>query len=333
MNLRGGMGSQSMSLESTINCKTLIRVPVKPEISRAIRLGRALLGACLSPIYWLLAYRNGAPGLKFRRECAMLALRLLLNGKSPLSYSDIYRMLFWPIDSTRYFEFQFMWDAVSGRSHSHYLDVSSPCLFPLMATFKQHAVSSELINPDLRDLGATKKLVKALQLEGRCRLHGCLISAAPFAKHSFDLITSISVVEHITRDTEAIREMWNLLRPGGRLLLTLPCAAESSEQYIDRDEYGLMSSDDDGFFFFQRLYDQELLQERIFSVTGMPFRQVVYGEKLLGSHRRCLERKWGDPFYPSWKEPYMIGRDFCYFNNLNELPGEGVIGLEFEKHA
>jgi SAM-dependent methyltransferase len=242
-------------------------------------------------------------------------------------------MLFWPMDSTRYFEFAFMWDALTKLSFTRYLDVSSPRLFPIILTLKKDNLVSELMNPDLADLSLTVRLIKSLRLENRCNLHGCLIGDAPFEHGSFDVITSISVVEHIPKDIEAIDGMWNLLKPGGRLLLTLPCAAEASEQYIDRNEYGLLTPDNDGFFFFQRLYDQRLLEERIFSVTGRPCRQVVYGEKSAGTHRRCLERKWGDPAYPNWREPYMMGKDFCYFTDLRDLPGEGVIALEFVKNA
>jgi SAM-dependent methyltransferase len=320
-----------MTVESTISGRTLIRVPEKRVASRSSRIVRALLGSFLSPVYCLLAYFRGGPGLGFRKECALLAIRLLFSGKSPLSFADIYRMLCWPMDSTRYFEFEFMWEAVSGLSHLHYLDVSSPYLFPILLALENQGGLVELMNPDLRDLQTTAKVVQAVRLGDRCNLHGTLLSAAPFPNNSFDLITSISVVEHIPQDTQAILEMWNLLRPGGRLLLTLPCAAQASEQFIDKNEYGLLSPDDDGFFFFQRFYDQKMLEERVFAIAGSPRRQVVYGEKSPGSHRRCLERKWRDPHYPNWREPYMMSKEFCYFNDLAALPGEGVIGLEFEK--
>jgi len=319
-------------LRQVNQAKTLIRVPARGTLSTGMKLGRAFLGTVLSPIYWFLAHRHRAPGLKFQRDCALLAFRLLFSGKAPLSYREIYQMLFWPMDSTRYFEFAFMWDAVSRLSFSRYLDVSSPRLFPIILTLKREYLLSDLMNPDLADLASTAELVKALHLESHCNLHGCLVSHAPFDKGSFDVVTSISVVEHIPQDTQAIDHMWKLLKPGGRLLLTLPCAAQSSEQYIDRNEYGLLAADDDGFFFFQRLYDDKLLEERIFSVTGRPRRKVVYGERYPGTHRRCLERKWTDPLYPHWREPYMMGEDFCYFNDLQDLPGEGVIGLEFEKN-
>jgi SAM-dependent methyltransferase len=139
----------------------------------------------------------------------------------------------------------------------------------------------------------------------------------------------MSVLEHIPQDVQAMQKMWELLKPGGRLLLTLPCAAEASEQYIDQDAYGVLEPDE-GFFFFQRLYDQYLLEERIFAVAGQPRQRVIYGERSPGTLRRITERR-GDLLYPFWREPYMMGQDFGYFKELGELPGEGVIALEFEK--
>ena len=189
-----------------------------------------------------------------------------------------------------------------------------------------------MLNPDVSDLASTAKLVKALGLEDRCSLKSCLIDAAPFEAGSFDVITSISVVEHIPQDTEAIQKMWSLLKPGGRLLLTLPCAAEAAERYNNRSEYGLVTPDDDGNFFFYRLsYDEQSLEERIFSVTGQPSRRAIYGESLVAFYSRISIEKWQTLFYPYWQEPYIMGRDFRYFESLGDLPGDGVIGLEFEK--
>jgi len=235
------------------------------------------------------------------------------------------------MDSTRYFEFAFMWDALSKMSIPRYLDVSSPRLFPIILILKKYELLAELLNPDATDLASTANLVQALSLEKRCNLRGCLISAVPFEPGSFDVVTSISVVEHIPQDTQAVQKMWDLLKPEGRLLLTLPCAAQASEQYIDRNEYGLLTPEEEGYFFFQRLYDQRLLEERIFSITGQPRQRMIYGEKSAGTLRRNLDRKMADPHYPFWREPQMMGQDFRYFGELGELPGEGVIALEFEK--
>jgi SAM-dependent methyltransferase len=320
-------------MEPRVLKRTYIRVPNPRTASRARVLTRGVVGSVLSPAYWLLAHRYQVPGLKFRTECARLASRLLRGHKGPISYADIYRLFFWPMDSTRYFEFDFVWDALSKLSPSRYLDVSSPHLFPIIFTLKQPELSAELVNPNATDLDTTANLVKALGLESRCNLRGCLIGAAPFEPGSFHVITSISVVEHIPEDSQAVQRMWDFLKPGGRLLLTLPCAAQASERYINRNEYGLLTPDEEGNFFFYRMYDQRLLEERVFSITGEPRRHAIYGEKSPGALRRNLDRKMSDPSYPHWREPYMMGQDFCYFKGLDELPGEGVVGLEFEKRG
>jgi hypothetical protein len=285
----------------------------------------------LSPIYWLLAYRDKTPGLNLRKNFASLAFRLLIKNGGYVSFGDIYRLFCNPMDSTRYFEFAFVCEALSKASMSRYLDVSSPRLLPIFLTFETKGLHSELVNPDLSDLRGSAGLIQALRLESRCTVHGCLIDDVPFDSGSFDVVSSISVVEHIPDDTKAVQKMWNLLKPGGRLLLTLPCAVEASNRFINRNEYGLLAPNDDGYFFFHRLYDQRLLEDNIFSVTGRPLHTAIYGEKRSGFLRENLDRKMADPLYPYWREPYMMGTSFCYFDELSELPGEGVIGLEFQK--
>lgn len=52
----------------------------------------------------------------------------------------------------------------------------------------------------------------------------------PNIKKEFDLITCISVLEHIPEHNKAITEMIKLLKPGGHLVLTFPF---NEKQYID----------------------------------------------------------------------------------------------------
>jgi SAM-dependent methyltransferase len=309
----------------------LIRVPAKSALGRTKRLRRALLGALLSPIYCILAYREGGPGLAFRWDSTQLALRLLRRRTRQISIADVCRLLVFPMDSVRYFEFNFVWDALADRPIHSYLDVSSPRLFPLIVLAKNRHLRANLINPDTHDLTLTDNLGKALNLEERYDLHNCLISRAPFEPESFEVVTSISVVEHIPEDQEAIRKMWGLLKPGGRLLLTVPCAAQACDEFIDRNEYGVLAPNEDGLFFFQRFYDERLLSDRIFNVTGEPYRRSVYGEKKRGAYHNNQCSKMSDPEYPSWREPYMMATEYGYFDSVGHLPGVGVIGMEFVK--
>jgi predicted SAM-dependent methyltransferase len=269
--------------------------------------------------------------LQFRIDCALLGLRWLYGRKAPVSYADIYRLLFWPMESVRYFEFDFMWRALSRTPIHHYLDVSSPRLFPVILAGKNRVMVAELINPDKRDLQATAILIKACGLDGRCHLRDCLIEDAPFAPASFDVITSISVVEHIPRDKEAVKKMWELLKPGGKLLLSVPCAAVAEEEYVDNDTFGLQTPEGTGFFFHQHVYDQSRLEERFYSVTGQPAQFAIYGEKKAGLLLCGLLRKRSGERYPRWREPYTMARECRRYESLCDLPGQGVIGLEFVK--
>jgi SAM-dependent methyltransferase len=295
------------------------------------RLSRVLAGFFLSPVYYFLAYLKGAPGLKFRRDSTLLAFRLFLGRKADISLADLLRLFIFPMDSVRYFEFDFVWGALSKHFTHRYLDVSSPRLLPLMYALKNRHLRVDLINPDITDLTVTENWAEALGLGDRCDLHDCLISAAPFEPGSFDVVTSISVVEHIRDDKEAIRIMWNLVKPGGRLWLTVPCAAHAFDEFIDRNEYGLLTPNEEGIFFFQRFYDNRLLAEHVFSIMGEPNARSVYGEKLAGSYHRNQGKKMSDPSYPRWREPYMMAREYDYFDAVDKLPGIGVIAMEFVK--
>jgi SAM-dependent methyltransferase len=320
-----------MNKDKPVPKKTFISLSDCVPLTTAQKIKLALKGGVLSPMYWLLAYYYRVPGLQLRGKCARLGLRLLLNRKAPIAYRTIYSFFFWPIDSVRYFEFDFMWRMLANAPIQYYLDVSSPRIFPTLLLRRQRTLSAELLNPDAKDLAITTALIKASGLSDRCHFHNCLIGEAPFAPESFDVITSISVVEHIPQDTQAVQKMWAMLKRGGRLLLSMPCAAEALEEYINQNEYGLLEPDKNGFIFWQRFYDPPLLQERIFSITGQPNRKIVYGEKKAGAIINNTRRKWADPKYPVWREPYMMGQEYGYFKSIADLPGQGVIAMEFVK--
>ena len=85
-----------------------IRVPATRTSGLFQRSTRVLAGAILSLFYWGLAGLRGGPGLPFRWRCAVLALHLIRKRTPCISASDLYRLLFSPIDSVRYFEFEFI---------------------------------------------------------------------------------------------------------------------------------------------------------------------------------------------------------------------------------
>jgi SAM-dependent methyltransferase len=309
-----------------------IPIPERAPSRRFIeKLFFSVYGCAASLPCWLAAHLVGTPGLFLHGEMSRLGLGLLFNRKAPLDLMKIHPMIFAPVVLTRYFEFEFAWQALEKHPMEHYLDVSSPYAFPLLLVHRKPDLQAELINPDSGDLSITTEYVDATGVRDRCRLHGCLVEDAPFTSGSFDAITSLSVVEHIPDVRPAVEKMWTMLKPGGKLVLTLPCARNASSLYVNRNEYGLLDADEDGFVFLEYVFDDALLRNDIFWVTGNPVRTVIYGEKSPGFLRGELLNRWSGHPWRYWREPILMGKNFGYFDKISDLPGEGVIGLEFVK--
>ncbi len=311
--------------------KSYIRTPQRVHLTALQKAMHAFLGLLMTPLYLLLAAWHGGPGLRYRWKCLRLGLRLLVGARAQYPLRDKLRLMYMPMDSTRHFEFEYLDRALARKPLARVLDVSSPRLVPVILTLERPQLSTVLINPDEKDLAATARLVDAAGLRGRCMLSSDLIADVDLPAESFDAITCVSVLEHIPADREAVQQMWRLLKPGGVLVLTVPCMARAMEQYIDVDEYGILRADDQGFFFWQRYYDERLLEERIFSATGRPRALTIFGEKTNGSFARNAHAKRRGGRYPFWREAYMMAREYGSFERFEQLPGEGVVGMIFVK--
>lgn len=274
------------------------------------------------------ALGNG-PGVGYHAAIVLSALRWIGLG---LPKAQVYSFLAAPMDTFRYFEFDFFWKLISKRDDvGDYLDVSSPRLFSwrIIASGKAHR--AVILNPDVKDLSATVQLFNAIGIGKRCEFKGDLIDDLKEAPGSFDMITCISVLEHIPHDASitALKTIWKLVKPGGRLLLSIPCAATAFEEFINFNEYGLLQTQGDGYVFGQRFYDEKLMNELIFAIVGQPSHMAVFGEKIEGTFVRDRERKLSDPDYPFWRESWMMASQYQYFERIKNMPGLGVVTFEF----
>jgi len=278
---------------------------------------------------------RGGPGLAFHARVVATCARLLASPRGSSARTLALHALTFPMEAVRYFEFGTAWSWVAELAGPiHFLDVSSPRLFPLLLLRSRPGARAVLLNPDRRDLATTHEWVDALGLGARCSLHPTTLADAAVPAGAFDLVTSISVLEHIPApdDLAALERMWESIRPGGRLILTAPCAAEAFEEHVDLNEYGLLAPDEHGFVFGQRFYDLALLQERVFARCGMPRRMAVLGERRAGTAFADREAKLLGRVDPT-REPYAAARDYAPFPTIESLPGVGVVALEFEKHT
>jgi hypothetical protein len=296
-------------------------------------LTHGLASVVLVPSYALAAAAIGTPGVRFHLDAVGVALRLVARGGTGL-VAQAGRLALYPMDSTRYFEFDWVWSRLRqlGRVRS-YLDVSSPRFLPLTFVWRSGVERACFVNPDRADLATTERWAAALSLSQRCRFSAEPIESLALGDERYDAITSISVFEHIGDERPALERVRRLLAPGGSLLLTLPCAASGYDQYRDYDEYNLGTRDAEGRYFFQRFYDASSLRARVFSVMGEPRQMTVYGESEPGFFGRNAQQKMRGLPYPFWREGYMMGRHFRMYPSIDVLPGEGVVALEFVNSA
>ena len=121
---------------------------------------------------------------------------------------------------------------------------------------------------------------QALPVAGRPRLargDGCFL---PFRDESFDVVVSISTLEHIPDDgdIQVVRESARVLRPGGRLVLTVEAGPQCDEKWVDVNITGLQyasvkeenrhlaDSDPD---LLVRTYTLEAVRERLLEPSGL----------------------------------------------------------------
>ena len=69
---------------------------------------------------------------------------------------------------------------------------------------------------------ADEQAVRFCRSRGLDRVQHVPNGSLPFADGSFDLVTALDVIEHIDDDRGTVQELHRVLRPGGRLLVSVP---------------------------------------------------------------------------------------------------------------
>lgn len=319
--------SEPAVVDTPVSQRRLRFPPATPALQGRQRIAYLLWGVLMFPLYWMAGAASGVPGLRFRRRCFSAGMRLLfVRGH----LADAYRCIVAPMDSVRHFEMDFFWQRAKVLRPARVLDVSSPRLFTLLLLGDDRRMQADLLNPDKSDLARTRSLAQALRVGARCRFLGMRVDAIPANEQPYSLVVCMSVLEHIVDDIEALRIMWRLVAPGGRLLLSVPCARIPVDEFTNVDEYGLLEQDKDGFVFWQRYYDRVRLQ-LLFAVTGKPVSQAIYAERNPGSYDADVYAKRTNPHYPCWREPYSTAKAYVYRDDVTTLAGMGVIAMEFVK--
>lgn len=269
--------------------------------------------------------RRGLPGLGYDQYGRRLGMRLALRGMKGAR-----RLILQPVDILRYFEFDFV-ERSLGEMSGRALDISSPSLFALYHADRDRELDVTMINPDRRDLEWTRAVADRLSI--RIRTKTCSIGEIPSDHGRFSRIWSISVLEHICgdgNDGAALKKMWDLLEPGGHLAVTVMTNCRHLDEYVESDVYGLGLKREAEGFFFQRLYDETSIRERLLS--GIPETAVAsiewYGEKTPGRYAAFVERaRNGFDYRWAVEEPREVVDHYQRYQSFSEMPGVGVCGI------
>lgn len=278
--------------------------------------------------FWHITNKSSLPGEKFAEFGFMIGKELIYKFKlSP-------KLLLNPVSIVRYFEFDFVDSSAQLDNGIKVLDISSPYLFGFYASSK-YQLEYYYVNPDERDLANVNLLSAKILFKGKYipELMDALILNYP--DNYFDRIISISVIEHINGegDSQAIKEIWRVLKPNGLFSFTVPVKKEFETEYRNKDEYNLNPEMKSEEYFFQRIYDKQKIEERLLSSISNYeiIQQKIFGVKQKSFYSGYKGRWMKYSYWETVKDPYYISTDFSYFNNINDLLDIGVIGITIRK--
>ena len=207
-----------------------------------------------------------------------------------------------PLDPSRYLELPWTLEQLGAKAGESVLDLASPKLLSVVLARRGVCVTAiDQLEREIETWQALAGDVPGLELaiaDGR---------ALPFEDASFDHACSISVLEHIQEpgDADALRELARVVRPGGRVLATLPHAQAYREDWRDAPVYA--NRPGGGRAFFQRWYDPARVDAL---VAAVPALELVSREVVRMS--------------PNWNDAYV--RSFPWLVPLGPL--YGLLGRE-----
>jgi ubiquinone/menaquinone biosynthesis C-methylase UbiE len=153
------------------------------------------------------------------------------------------------------------------------LDIGSPKMIGLYLACKAEV---EITLTDISALNLDEYRViwerLALKATGRAlfQLQDARLLQIPDAQ--FDVVYSMSVIEHIEGadgDSQALREMIRVLKPGGLLVVSVPFGPKYVEQKIIGVSGAVLQTEDRKSYFFQRIYDEAAFKTRILAAAGL----------------------------------------------------------------
>jgi len=177
-----------------------------------------------------------------------------------------------PVSYWRSVEFAYVWRQLALAAGARVLDLGSPKdLAAMLAKHRRYELVATDILPEA--IALSERYARAQHIAGHGP--GCVYSevqdgrALTYPDASFDAAYSVSVLEHIPDhgDSEAIRELIRVVRPGGLVVVTVPFDRHYRETFVDGPVYERRPVDSERLFF-ERHYDRATLASRLMDAPG-----------------------------------------------------------------
>lgn len=227
------------------------------------------------------------------------------SGPKKVLHREALRRILTPINVSRCYEFRRTYELLKPQKGELVFDLSSPKLLSHFLSEKSgcRVITADMNKEEVADwttLTSERKTCPAWVIANGVSLG--------FKDDTFDKVYSISVLEHIPGDgdTSAMRELARVLKPGGRLVITVPYAGKYRSEYMEKDVYNL-NTGKNGIFHWSHFYDEGALRKKLIEGSGLVLEGVYFGYGPGSALWKRIERM-GRYGFPLWIFSMLLER-------------------------
>jgi ubiquinone/menaquinone biosynthesis C-methylase UbiE len=176
-------------------------------------------------------------------------------------------------------EYPLVFNELNIHQNEKYLDIGpGKSIFPLFLLSKNPRqiwiVDNGSFYHDFDEfyIHCLRKLNRINYLNNRFKILKADFNEIELSKGYFDKITAISTLEHLpeNKDMEAVKKIGNILKKGGKCVITLPFSQRGTYEEIIHSE----------FDYLQRNYEIKDIMRRIVAPSGLKLKKLlIFGEK------------------------------------------------------